>query len=82
MGRNSATLDLLIGAVMKLGTTRGERQNVIAFIESCYCGWVRNYDLDAALAALAKLSEEEQNALIAWAVLSDEKAHRKVKASA
>jgi hypothetical protein len=55
---------------------------VIAFIQSCYCGWVRNYDLEAALAALANLSEEEQHTLIAWVVLNDETSQRPLKAGA
>ena len=33
---------------------------------------MRDYDLDGAVAALARLSEEEQHALIAWAVTADE----------
>jgi hypothetical protein len=69
--RLSASLDLLIGAVLKLDASGGERHNVLAFIQSCYGGHVRTYDLEAALASLAKLSDEEQSALIVWALRSD-----------
>jgi hypothetical protein len=69
-------LDLLIEAMSRLDRQNGERQNVIAFIESCYCGRVRTYDLDAAKRALAKLDDEEQYTLIAWVVASDDKPAR------
>ena len=82
MRKKSAALDLLIGAVTKLNPATGERENVIAFVQSCYCGWVRTYDLEAALAALAKLSEEEQHALISWVVMTDETSQRPLKARA
>jgi hypothetical protein len=72
MKRKSTVLDLLIGAVLKLDPLTGERQNVMAFIQSCYGGLVRSYDLEAALAALNKLTDEEQHALITWAVLESE----------
>jgi hypothetical protein len=68
--RFSAFLDLLIGAVLKLDA-RGERQNVFAFVQSCYGGRVLSYDLDAALASLAKLSDEEQSTLIVWALRNE-----------
>jgi hypothetical protein len=64
MNRKSTLLDVLISAVMKLDPRNGERQNVNAFIQSCYCGRVRHYNFDAALISLAKLSDEEQHALI------------------
>jgi hypothetical protein len=82
MGRNSVTLDLVIGAVMKLDGANGERQNVLDFLQSCYCGRVRSYDLEAALAALARLSEEEQHTVIAWVVASDDAALRRARRSA
>jgi len=66
-----AILDLLIGAVLKLDAASGERQNVMDFIRSCYCGRVCEFDLEAALGALCKLNEDEQHALIAWAVAND-----------
>jgi hypothetical protein len=65
-------LDLLIGAVIKLEVATGERENVMAFIQSCYGGRVRTYDLDAAMASLAKLTDEEQHALITWTLLEAE----------
>jgi hypothetical protein len=80
MRENSADLDLLIGAVTKLNAATGERENVVAFIQSCYCGRVRTYDLEAALAALAKLSDEEQCALITWVVRNDEAFRQPLKA--
>jgi hypothetical protein len=71
MKRNSTLLDLVIQAALKLDVRTLERQNVLAFIESCYCGLVRNYDLNGALKALRKLTDEEQHGLIEWVVLHD-----------
>jgi len=83
MGKKSVALDMLIAAMLKLGTSHAERENVIAFIRSCYCGRVLNYDLDAALAALAQLSAEEQHGLIVWAMMNEEASQqRKLRASA
>jgi hypothetical protein len=62
-------LDLLIGAMEKLSPKTGERQNALAFIQSCYGGRVRSYDLDQALVSLAKLTPEEQNCLINWTLV-------------
>jgi hypothetical protein len=62
------TLDLVIEAMQKLDAENGERKNVLAFIQSCYCGRVRDYDFDAALASLHKLTPEEQHALIEYAM--------------
>ena len=72
MSNKSTILDLLIGGVLKLDPLNGERQNVMAFIQSCYGGLVRSYDLDCAMGALSKLSDEEQHALISWALLQTE----------
>jgi hypothetical protein len=58
--------DLVIGAILKLDQPNGERQNVLMFIQSCYGGRVRNYDLDAAVQSLAKLTDVEQHALMAY----------------
>lgn len=66
MGARLYALDLVIGAMAQLNPVTGERQNVVAFIESCYGGRVRGYDLGAASASLKRLSEEEQVALIEW----------------
>jgi hypothetical protein len=63
MNHRVTPLDLVIGAMMKLDPRNGERQNVLAFIQSCYGGRVRNYDFDSALRSLTKLSEEEHHAL-------------------
>jgi hypothetical protein len=59
-------LDLVIEGMMKLNHAGGERRNVLAFIQSCYCGRVRDYDLGLATAALTKLTPEEQHALIEY----------------
>ena len=82
MGKKTAALDLLIGAILKLGSTHAQRENVIAFIRSCYCGRVLNYDLDAAMASLARLTEEEQHGLIVWAITNEEAGRRTLRASA
>ena len=66
MNRKWTILDLLIGAMEKLSPKTGERQNVLAFIQSCYGGRVRYYDLDRAVLSLFKLTPEEQNCLITW----------------
>jgi hypothetical protein len=63
-----ATLDLIIQAMEKLDARSGERKNVLAFVQSCYCGRVRDYDFDAALISLGKLPPEEQHALIEYAM--------------
>jgi hypothetical protein len=36
------------------------------FIQSCYGGRVRSYDLEPAIQSLAKLTDGEQHALIAY----------------
>jgi hypothetical protein len=71
MNKNLSPLHLVIRALLKLDPHSNERANVIAFIQSCYCGRVRNYDLDAAVSALTKLTDKEQHALIAGFVLYD-----------
>jgi hypothetical protein len=81
MGKKTAALDLLIGAILKLASTQAERENVIRFVQSCYCGRVLYYDLDAASRCLARLTEEEQHALIVWAITNEEAGRRKVSAS-
>jgi len=68
---NDATVDALIGAMLLLDPRTGERQNVIAFARSCFGGRVLYYDFDRAQASLARLSPEEQNALIEWALHSE-----------
>ena len=81
MGKKTAALDLLIGAILKLASTQAERENVIRFVQSCYCGRVLYYDLDAASRCLARLTEEEQHALIVWAITNEEAGRRRVSAS-
>jgi hypothetical protein len=68
MSEKSAMLDVAIGAALKLDPGNGERQNVLAFIQSCYGGCVRAYDLDRAVASLEKLTDEERHGLIASTV--------------
>jgi hypothetical protein len=60
----------------KLSPQTGERQNVLAFIQSCYGGRVRSYDLDRALASLARLTEEEHHFLITWTLVEKESRSR------
>jgi hypothetical protein len=72
MRKRLNNLDLVIGAMMQLDPLSGERQNVLAFIRSCYCGRVQTYDLDLAVASLTRLTDEAQHALIAWIVMTDE----------
>jgi hypothetical protein len=76
MNKKAAALDLLIRAVLKLDALNGERQNVLAFIRSCYCGRVGFYDLELAVAALTKLTDEEEHALIAWIIRTEEPVRR------
>ncbi len=66
MNKKSTESDLVIAAILKLEQPSGERQNVLMFIQSCYGGRVRSYDLDAAVQSLAKLTDVEQRALIAY----------------
>ena len=72
MKRKPSGLNLLIEAIRKLRPENGERQNVLTFIRSCYCGRVGDYDLDAALGALGRLTPREERALIAWVIQQDE----------
>jgi hypothetical protein len=71
MSRKSTALDVLIGAMLQLNSVNGERDNVIAFVESCFGARVRSYDFDAAQATLARLSGKEQHALIEWILHKD-----------
>jgi hypothetical protein len=72
MESKSTALNLVIEAALKLDARTPEWRNVIAFIESCYCCRARDYDLDAAVACLTKLTDEEQHALIAWTMLVED----------
>jgi hypothetical protein len=81
MGKKSVAVDMLIAGMLKLGS-QAERANVIAFIRSCYCCRVLEYNLEMALASLARLTEEEQHGLIVWAILNEEASQRKLRASA
>jgi hypothetical protein len=69
MKLKGTVLDLLIGAMEKLSPKTGERQNVLAFIQSCYGGRVLAFNLELALEALAKLTPEEEHCLITWSLL-------------
>jgi hypothetical protein len=70
--RRKPILNLVVQAAMKLDARTPVWRNALAFIQSCYGTRVRDYDFDAALAALARLSEAEQNALITWVLLIEE----------
>jgi len=63
MNGKVTALDHVIAAMLKLNQNNGERKNVIAFMQSVYGGRVRNYDFDAAIRAVARLSPEEHQAL-------------------
>ena len=70
MKRKLTVLDLLIGAMGKLSPKRGERQNVLAFIQSWYGGGrVLRFNLERALNSLAKLTPEEEHCLTTWTLL-------------
>ena len=66
MNAKSTALDRVIAAMLKLDYQNGERENVIAFIQSCYNCRVCNYDFDSAQNALSRLTAEEEHALIAY----------------
>jgi hypothetical protein len=65
MNKKPTAAGLVVQAMLKLDLESGERQNVLMFFQSCYGGRVRNYDYDAALGSLGKLSDEEHHALAA-----------------
>jgi hypothetical protein len=69
------TLNLVLQAAKKLDARPSEWANVFAFIQSCYCCVVRDYDLADALYSISKLSPEEERALIGWVMLLDEVSH-------
>ena len=56
----SATLRLVVQAALKLDARTPAWRNAVAFIQSCYGCRVREYDYDQAMAAIARLSDEEQ----------------------
>lgn len=68
----SASLRLVVQAAMKLDARTPAWKNVVAFIQSCYACRVREYDYDAAMAALTQLSDAEQAALISWVLIVEE----------
>jgi hypothetical protein len=68
----TATLRLVVQAAMKLDARTPAWGNALAFIQSCYGCRVREYDLEQAMAALARLSDEEQAALISWVLLVED----------
>jgi hypothetical protein len=74
--QSKPTLNLVVSAALKLDARTPAWRNALAFIQSCYAGRVRDYDFDEALAALARLSDEEQHALIAWVLLIEEQHER------
>jgi hypothetical protein len=72
MEPKKTTLTLVVQAAFKLDARTAVWRNALAFIQSCYGTRVRDYDFDAALAALARLTDAEQNALIVWVLLLEE----------
>ena len=76
-----ATLRLVVQAALKLDARTPAWRNAVAFIQSCYACRVREYDFDEAMAALAKLSDEEQAALISWVLLVEESRHSDKKSA-
>lgn len=73
MERRPSTFVLVTQAAHKLGQHSRQWSNLLAFLQSCYAGRVRTYDFDAALAAMARLSDEEQHAVIAWVMVVEER---------
>jgi hypothetical protein len=73
MKNQSASLDLVVEAALKLGPRTPEWNNAIAFIRSCYACWVLDYDYDRAVTTLNKLNDEEQRALIVWVLTEDDR---------
>jgi hypothetical protein len=63
----------VVQAALKLDARTSSWANTLRFIQSCYAGRVRDYDFNEAMSSLARLSDEEQNALIAWVMLIEEK---------
>jgi hypothetical protein len=63
--QSSQELNDLIGAMLKLDPQSRQWQNVVSFILSCYACRVTNYDFDAAMESLSRLTDAEQHALIA-----------------
>ena len=58
---------------------RTDGSTVSAFIQSCYGGRVRTYDLGTALASLTRLSADEQHALIVWVLVNEEAISRMIE---
>jgi hypothetical protein len=82
MKRTWTVLDLLISAMEKLSPKTGERQNVLAFIQSCYGGRVLSYDLDWALHSLTKLTGDEEHCLITWTLIEKQAESQVTRAAA
>lgn len=64
MNPSSEELHHLVNAMLKLDPQSRQWQNVVAFVLSCYACRVMDYDLDAAVAAVERLTDAEQHALI------------------
>lgn len=72
MASTSTTLALVKHAADRLGGDGPAWQNLLVYLQACYAGHSRPFDFDAATAALARLTEPEQHALIAWVVYLEE----------
>jgi hypothetical protein len=81
MERSKPTLNLVVQAALKLDARTPAWRNVLAFIQSCYATRVRDYDFDDAMASLARLTDEEQHALIVWVLLIEEAREKERKSA-
>jgi len=75
MQGQASTIGLVQRAAMKLHENAERWRNLLAFLRSCYTGRVLNYNFEDALAALRRLTDQEQHALIAWVVFQEERCH-------
>ena len=62
MERRPSMFALVTRAALKIGRDSRRWSNLLAFLQSCYAGRVRDYDFDDAVKALDLLSEQEQHA--------------------
>lgn len=72
VARTTTTVGRVLQAAAKLGGETPAWHNLLAYLQSCYAGHSRPFDFEAACAALARLSDEEQHALVAWVVYLEE----------
>jgi hypothetical protein len=70
MKRKQSVTELVLQAMSKLETANGERNNVQAFVHVCYGGRKLTCDYAKAQISMAKLTDEEQHALINFILLN------------